>query len=107
MSFDELSNSLFTACLNVFGEFVHYMPKDGQAFSIQGIFIKDYQLIKEGQFESVISTTTPAVEVAQSEMKCIPKALDHLSIRGQTYKVAEVQPNNEGQIKLILKKAKE
>lgn len=80
------------------------MPKEGEPFRLVGIFVKDYQLLQEGQFDSVLSTSAPALEVSTKNLKGRPQVGDRIKVRNESYRITELQPNGEGQIKLILKK---
>lgn len=104
MSFNELSSALFDVCLNAFGEVIQYLPQSREPFELTVVFIKEYQLIQENEFDSVVSSTAPVVEVATKDFKETPVLGERVYIRGQHYRIVEVQPNGVGQMKLILKR---
>ncbi len=106
MSFKDLSESLFDACLSAFGEEVEYRSKSGEAATIQGVFIREYLSLEQGTFDAAVSSAKSALEIKANVLPVSPALGDSLSVRGETYHVVEVQPNSEGQIKLILKRKK-
>lgn len=102
MSFQDYSEILFDACTSCLGEGATYCPKKGNSYPISGVFTKEYMLIQEGSFDTPASSAEPVFEITSRD--CSPNIGDRLKIRDELYRVAEIKPNSEGQIKLILKK---
>jgi len=102
LSFHPYSELLFDACASCLGEKAEFCQKEGQSFLLSGVFTKEYQLIREGSIDTVVSSSAPVFEV--SSKACPAKVGDRLKIRGELYRVVEIQPNGEGQTKLVLKK---
>jgi hypothetical protein len=104
VSFAKLADLVFHSCGKAFGESIIYRPKDGPTASIQGIFTKDYLRVQEGSMDSSVSTTAPMVEISESDLNFKPVQGDQLQIRNENYRVVEMQPNGQGQVKLLLKR---
>ena len=104
MSFTSYAKLIFDASLASLGEPVVYSPKKGEKQSLMGIFTQAYQLVAEGSFESEVSSSVSVVEISNADLNLKPKPGDQLLIRGETYRVAEVMPDFEGQTKLALKR---
>ena len=107
MSFQEYSEILFDACSSCLGEVATYLQKGGAAFEVSGVFTKEYMLIQEGSFDSSVSSADPVFEVSSRDITsrgCSPKVGDRITVRSEFYRIVEIKPNCEGQIKLTLKK---
>ena len=104
MSFQEISESLFNSCIGTFGEEVIIHQKRGNLLKIQGIFAFEYQLVQQLGTNTGVSAGESLLEIPSSEFKSPLTTQDKVTVRGQTYKIVEIKPNHEGQVKLILRK---
>lgn len=88
----------------VFGQAATYLPQDGPAFAISGIFDEAYRELDLATGMRV-STVTPVLGVRLAQFTGpAPRQGDMLIIQasGLTYVVKEVRPDSHGAAKLML-----
>ncbi len=91
------------ACRETFGETVSYTPAGGEATSVTGVFnLRSQELSAEGV---VINALRPNLGIKTDDLEDEPAQGDTVSVRGVTYKVAEVEDDGEGWTVLYLHRA--
>lgn len=104
IDFDKLVNG---PCVATFGEGsltgkVRYTPKDGPAFDLDGVFDEAWATVtfSQGRHGSMapISTTKPVFSCQASALPegVTPQQGDSFVRKGNTYTVADVQPDGFG-----------
>jgi hypothetical protein len=104
MSFRASSKLLFRSCQSVFGETATYHSKEKGELEVRGILSQPYTLVKEAGFDSEISTSQTVFEIQESDLGVKPALQDRMKLGDYWYKIVNLEPNQEGQIKLILKR---
>ena len=104
--FDRHVNLMFPRVLNHFGEEAEIIYRVGPAHEpsqkVSGIFTHASQLLGD---EMSVSDFVSTFEMMSGYFRSPTKG-DGLKVRGETYKVAEVQRDSASVIKLYLKKEK-
>ncbi len=102
--FDRFGNILFATLSNFFGEDAEILYKVGPGLQpsqqVRGIFISASEALGEPMVVSDFSST---FEIKQGDYTQ-PSKGDGLKVRGEIYKIAEIQRNSSGVLKLFLKK---
>ena len=101
MSWLTIPELILGNCLNVFGEAVVYTPSGLSSVSITGIFDNLYEVI-DPNTGAIITATQPILGLRNSDLAQLPRQDDTLNVRGQDYRVKEVQVDGQGGSKLFL-----
>ena len=104
MSFKGPSQLLFYSCLRPFGEEVLYISQEHGEKRVSGIFFQSYTLVKESGFDSEVSSSQPVFELQEADLGFKPKVQDQIKRGKVGYKLINIEPNYQGQIRLILKR---
>ena len=107
MLWEHLTQNALGAALSTFGEAVLYVPLEGEPFEVRGIFDNDHREVV-GDIEPAISARGPMVSFRLTDLPISPdKEGDKLRARGQWYEVADVQPDGQGSVDLMLNETTE
>ena len=111
-SFNSLVQGLLTECQNSFSEdSVYYVNGDtGNNFEIRGIFedrseINDLlseagAVVSSPEINYHVEEITPLIELATAGVRDTPNKTDTILLRGKTYNIISVEPDERGDITL-------
>lgn len=106
MAFAELSAAMFPTVFALFGEPVTVRLGDESAETlVTGIFRAEAESVDLSTGVPV-STVQPLLEIRELELPQGVDEDDHVTVRGQTYRVVDVRPDGHGTLKLFLHKAR-
>jgi hypothetical protein len=95
--------SVLDSCMDAFAEEIEYTPSGGSPVTTIGIFDNQYQAV-DPETGAIITSTEPMLGVKDANLPRAPIAKDEVSVRGQDYRVIEVQKDGHGGSKLLLHK---
>lgn len=102
MAWDSLAALVNEAARDTFGVTVVYTPApSGPSQTLTGIFDAPGQLIATSGSVPV-QTTAPMLDIVAADLTVTPAQGDSLTVGGNTYEVAQVEPDGNGMIKLYL-----
>lgn len=89
------------------GEMVIYHPADGPDVALAGIFTAAHAVVARGGFDGGVSTVTPVLTLPPVHHLPVADLVagDEVTCRAVLYRVADVQPDGSGMIRLILERA--
>lgn len=102
VDFDELA---LRPCVDAFGEEVTFTPATGPEITVSGIFDKAYHRA-ELQGDVAVTTTAPALGCRASSFTGeLPAQDDVFTIRGDDYRVVDVDADGLGHLHIRLMRA--
>lgn len=85
---------------------VTYHPAAAPDVALAGIFTAAHAIVARGGGDAGVSTVTPILTLPPAHrMPVAPAAGDELTCRATLYRVADVQPDGSGMIRLVLERA--
>lgn len=90
-------------CVDAFSEAVKYLPKDGNEFSLNAIFDKEFIEV-DPDTGSLIQSRNPRIGVRESDLQREPLEGDRVAIRGVLYRVIDSQSDGQAGTELSLLK---
>lgn len=103
MSWLEQTGAVLDSCMGAFGEDIEYTPSGGSPVSTVGIFDNEYQAI-DPNTGAIVTSTGPILGVKNENLPQAPREEDTVAVRGQQYRVIQVQTDGQGGSKLLLHK---
>lgn len=102
MAWDDLTALVNVATRDTFGVAVVYTPApSGPSEALTGIFDAPGQLVAMSGSVPV-QTTSPVLDIVAADLTVMPAQGDSLTVGGNAYEVAQVEPDGNGMIKLYL-----
>jgi hypothetical protein len=87
-----------------FGDLVTYQPRDGDPFSVSGVFTAPHETI-DVSAEATVSSNAPVLGVNLADFPSKPRNGDHLIRAERRYRVVNVKDDGEGGAALHLQNA--
>lgn len=107
MNWEKATDSVLDMTMATFGApaVSHtYTPDGGAPSPIRGIFSNEYVAVDSGQGVTS-SLTAPRLGVRLSELPCVPKPGDKVTVSGVEYKIINSEEDGQGGSTLILQNA--
>lgn len=86
-----------------FGEDIEYTPSGESSVSAIAVFDNQYQAV-DPDTGAIVTSTGPVIGVKDADLPRAPLEEDEVSVRGQSYRVIQVQKDGHGGSKLLLHK---
>ncbi|MGX0875926.1 hypothetical protein ACSSV4_000598 [Roseovarius sp. MBR-154] len=87
----------------VFGDLAQYTPQGGALIEVPGIFTAAHARVLDGAGPGV-SSVSPVFAIFEDALPESPAQGDTLDLRGQSWRVADLEPDGTGMVRLILER---
>lgn len=103
MEWGTMADAIIRAGIRTFGETVVYTPQLKAPREIRAIFNAEFQGV-DPNIGVGIGSVAPVIDVRLADISETPSPGDRVCIRGDHYRVVEMQPDGQGAARLLLQK---